>query len=138
MHHSKQGVLNWFIRQLLDGQRIVLYGDGSQIRDINFVEEVVDALLQVAKSKKTSGEIFNLGGHPMSLVDFVKKAIEVLGHGSYKTLPFPKDRKSIEVGNYVADISKIREQTGWNPSVSIEEGLAKTFDYYRSYKKYYW
>jgi len=45
MKHSKQGVLSWFLRSLLDKQKIELYGDGTQIRDINYVDDVVEALI---------------------------------------------------------------------------------------------
>lgn len=138
MKHPRQGVLNWFVRQLIDGKTIKLYGDGSQIRDINFVGEVVDALLLLAKSKNSWGEAFNLGGHPMTLKEFVATAIKVFGSGAYEIVPFPRDRKSIEIGNYVADIKKIGDLIGWHPSVAVEDGLVATFDYYKKNKKYYW
>ena len=67
MKHSRQGVLNWFIRQLLDGKTVELFGDGSQIRDINFVDDVVTAFMLAADSPKSDGEVFNLGGEAVSL-----------------------------------------------------------------------
>src|SRR3989338_705951 len=67
MKHSRQGVLNWFIKLLMDGKTVQLYGDGSQIRDINYVDDVVNALLLCAKSQKANGEIYNLGGKPITL-----------------------------------------------------------------------
>lgn len=137
MKHPRQGVLNWFIRQILDGEKIMLYGDGSQIRDINYVSEVIDALIMLAKSRGQWGEAFNLGGHPMSLLEFVKQATAVTG-GGYKFLRFPPERKAIEIGNYVADIKKIKERTGWEPSVSVEDSLIETFDYYKKNRKHYW
>jgi len=138
MKHSKQGVLNWFIRLLMDGEIVELYGDGSQIRDINYVDDVVDALLLCAKSKKSNGQIYNLGGESITLREFVEKAIEILDRGKYKLTKFPKDRKSIEIGNYVADIKKIKEDLGWQPKTTIEEGIRKTTDYYKKNQKYYW
>ncbi|KKR58826.1 MAG: NAD-dependent epimerase/dehydratase [Candidatus Curtissbacteria bacterium GW2011_GWA1_40_47] len=138
MEHSKQGVLNWFIRLLMDGKTVQLYGDGSQIRDINYVDDVVNALLLCAKSQKANGEIYNLGGKPITLKEFVEKTIEILGMGEYKIIKFPEERKSIEIGNYVADIKKIKEELGWQPRITLEEGIRKTIDYYKKYKKYYW
>ena len=138
MMHPKQGVLNWFIRELIDGKTVQLFGDGSQIRDINYVDEVVDALLLLAGSKRTKGEAYNIGGHPLTLKDFVKKCVAVFGGGSYKVVTFPKDRKSIEIGNYVADFKKIKEDVGWEPSISVEDGLKSTFEYYQKNKKHYW
>jgi len=74
----------------------------------------------------------------VSLESFVKSAIKVFGKGDFKTIPFPAERQSIEVGDYVADRSKIKSKLGWEPEVSLESGLKKTFDYYLKYKKYYW
>ena len=138
MRHPRQGVLKWFIRQLIDGKTVELFGDGSQIRDINFVSDVVSAFISAADSSKSDGEVFNLGGDAVSLESFVKSAIKVFGKGDFKTIPFPAERQSIEVGDYVADRSKIKSKLGWEPEVSLESGLKKTFDYYLKYKKYYW
>lgn len=138
MRHSKQGVLNWFIRLLMDGATVQLYGDGSQIRDVNYVDDVCEALLLAAHSPKVHNQAFNLGGSPLTLKEFVEKVIKILGGGRYKFIKFPKDRKAIEIGNYVADIEKIHNGLGWQPNVSIDEGIAKTIDYYKKYKKYYW
>ncbi len=138
MRHSRQGVLNWFLRQLIDNETVSLFGDGSQIRDINYVDDVVEALIACAGDNKTNGQIFNLGGQPITLKDFVELAIAVLGRGKYKLVRFPNDRKDIEIGNYVADIKKIREEVGWEPRSSPEQGISKTIEYYLKNKKNYW
>ena len=138
MKHSRQGVLNWFIRMLINGETIELFGDGSQIRDINYIDDAVDALLLCAQAKKAEGQSYNLGGEPLTLKEFVEKAIGAYGSGNYKLIPFPKDRKSIEVGNYIADIKKIRDDLGWEPKISVDEGIRMTFEYYGKFQKYYW
>ena len=138
MRHHKQGIINWFIRQLIEGQTIKLYGDGKQVRDINYVDDVVEALLVVACSEKTNGEVFNLGGIPKSLIDLVKVMISVYGKGDYELIPFKEDLKRIEVGDYVANYEKIKTTVKWQPKTSLEEGLRLTFDYYEKYKKHYW
>ncbi|MFQ5713771.1 MAG: NAD-dependent epimerase/dehydratase family protein [Candidatus Scalinduaceae bacterium] len=138
MKHHKQGIINWFIRQLIEEQTIKLYGDGKQIRDINYVDDVIEALLLVACSEKTNGEVFNLGGIPKSLIDLVKLMISVNGKGNYELIPFNEDLKRIEVGDYVANYEKIKTTVKWQPKTSLEEGLRLTFDYYEKYKKHYW
>lgn len=138
MKHPRQGVLNWFIRKVLDGETVELYGDGKQIRDINFIDDVVSALLQVGGSEKGWGEAYNLGGTPVSLIDFVGKVIQINGKGKIVIKPMPSDRKIIEIGDYKADWSKINKTYGWKPGVSLDEGIKSTIDYYRKYKKYYW
>lgn len=138
MRHSRQGVLNWFLRQLIDGRTVNLFGDGSQIRDINYVDDVVEAMLMVARDSKADGQIYNLGGQPLTLREFVELAIKVLGHGKYNLIKFPNDRKDIEIGNYVADIKKIREEVGWEPLISPDQGVNDTIEYFLKNKKYYW
>ena len=138
MRHSKQGVLNWFIRLLTEGKPVELFGDGTQVRDINYVDDVVDALLLAAKSQRANSQAYNLGGCPMTLLEFVKGAIKVFGHGRFKLVKFPNERKSIEIGNYVADIKKIKDELGWYPKVSADDGIRQTIEYYKKFKKHYW
>lgn len=138
MKHPRQGVLNWFIRQLMDGETVALYGTGRQIRDVNFVDDVVRAFMMAADSDKANGQVFNVGGDTVSLKDFVKNVIEILGRGTYTTKAFPNDRKAIEVGDYVADWSKIKTMLRWKPRVSLDEGIRKTIKYYRKNKDRYW
>lgn len=138
MRHSRQGVLNWFIRQIMDGQVITLYGTGKQIRDINYIDDVVDALMRVASSEKGWGEAYNLGGIPASLIDFVREVIDIVGNGKLQIEPFPKERKAIEVGDYIASWEKMKKIYGWKPKTSLRKGIKKTVEYYRKYKQYYW
>lgn len=138
MMHPRQGVLNWFIRQLFDDQTVELHGTGDQIRDVNYVDDVVNALLMLGKSKKVWGNAYNIGGNPISLKDFVRKAIQVFGRGDYKIIQMPSDRKKVEIGDFVADYSKIIQDVGWKPKMSLDEGLKKTFDFYKKNKKHYW
>src|SRR3989344_5348815 len=138
MKHSKQGVLNWFMRLLLEGKNVELYGDGTQIRDVNYVDDVVNALILAAENKKAIGKAYNLGGQPITLKQFVEEVIKVLGAGNYLLRPFPPERKVIEIGNYVADIGKIKNDLNWEPKIKLEEGIKITIKYYKKYKNYYW
>lgn len=138
MKHARQGVLNWFIRQLISEQKVTLYGTGKQIRDVNYIDDVVEALLVVGKSNKGWGQAYNLGGIAVSLEQFVKHVIRVFGVGSYKRIPFPKNRKEIEIGDYRADFKKITRTFGWKPHVSLEKGIVDTITYYKKYKAHYW
>lgn len=137
MKHSRQGVLNWFVRQIMEDKTITLMGSGKQIRDINYVDDVSRAFIMAGVSKKADGQVYNLGGMPLSLLDFVKKAIDIWGKGKIKNIEFPENRKNIEIGDYVANYKKIKTELGWKPETSISEALGKTFDYYLRFKKYY-
>lgn len=138
MRHHKQGIINWFIRQLIEEQTVTLYGDGKQIRDINYVDDVVEALLLVACNEKANGEVFNLGGIPKNLIDLVETMIDVYGKGNYELIPFKDDLKKIEIGDYIANYEKIKNTVGWQPKISLEEGLRSSFDYYEKYRNHYW
>jgi len=138
MKHKEQGFVGWFIRQAIDNEEIKIFGDGQQVRDINYVDDVVDALLMAAIDDKVNGEVFNLGGCPVSLLNLVKLIIDAVGRGTYKLVEYPKEWKKIEIGNYIADITKIKNELGWEPKTDIKEGLIKTVRYYEKNKSYYW
>jgi UDP-glucose 4-epimerase len=138
MKHPRQGVLNWFVRQIIEGRPIKIYGTGSQVRDTNFVDDVVDAMMLAMLSDKTDGEVFNIGGEPLSLIQFVEALIDVNGSGTYEIVEFPGDLKAIEIGDYIASHEKFTSLTGWHPKVPLREGIAKTLEYYRSYSRNYW
>ncbi len=138
MKHPRQGIINWFIRQIMDDAKIKIFGDGKQIRDTNYVDDVVEALLLAMVSEKTNGEVYNLGGFPVSLKDIVKKMIKIYGKGECELVPFPRESKNIEIGDYIADCSKFKKAVGWVPKVDVNESLKRTFEYYEKYKKHYW
>lgn len=138
MKHSRQGVLNYFIRQIINNDEIKLFGTGSQIRDVNYVDDIVEAILRVPIVDDGWGEAYNLGGIPISLADFVKKAIEIEGRGRLRKVVFPPERRKIEIGDYIADYSKFAKKYSWKPIVSLNEGIKKTIDYYKENKEYYW
>lgn len=138
MKSPHQGVINWWIRQLIEGQKIKIYGDGSQVRDLNYVDDVVQALLLAMRREETCGKIYNLGGEALSLKDIAELMIKVYGKGEYELVPYPPETKRVEVGNYIGDYQKIQKTIGWKPDISVEEGFRATFDYYIKNKNYYW
>lgn len=138
LKHNRQGFIGWFIKQILENEQIKLYGGGEQIRDFNFVDDVVSAFLIAGASEQVNGSFYNLGGsEPVSLKELVRLMIELAGSGSFLEIPFPTDRKKIDIGDFYSDYSKINYELGWQPKVSLQEGLEKTFSYYKKYKEYY-
>jgi len=130
------GFVNWFIRLAMDGGVIKIFDGGQTKRDLNYVSDVVTALLMAASDERSNGEAFNVGsGVPVSILDLTKMIIKKVGSGSFEMVPYPKERKNIEIGDYFADIGKVKRMLGWSPATPIDEGLEKTIDFYR---KNYW
>jgi UDP-glucose 4-epimerase len=137
--NSRQTFIGWFVRQAVDGEEISLFGDGSQLRDMTYVDDVVEAFLMAGANDAANGQVFNLGGlEPVSLRDIADLLIEVTGSGSYRLVPFPEERRSIDIGDYYADDSKIRAALGWEPRVGVREGLARSLAFYREHGASYW
>ena len=134
LRHNRQGFIGWFIRLVLEDQEIQVFGDGSQIRDFVYVDDAVEAFLAAGATDSVNGEAFNVGGEEhISHRDLVKMLVEIAGSGRYTFVEWPADKKVIDIGSFYADSSLFRGRTGWAPSVSLREGFARTFDYYRKH-----
>lgn len=136
--HNRQGFIGWFIRKAVQKEKIQIFGDGTTLRDLNYVDDVVRALIEVAYRPETFGEIFNLGNEPISLKELVELLIEIAGCGEYELVPFPEGKKKIDIGSIYVDFSKIKSVIGWFPKVSLKEGLRKTIEFYKNFSSYYW
>jgi nucleoside-diphosphate-sugar epimerase len=138
MKHNRQGFVYWFIRQALEGRELQIFGDGKQLRDFTYVDDAVDALLNAGASEEAYGKVFNLGGErPYSLLEFTETLLEVCDGATYKIVPFPPEKKVIDIGDFYADYKLIKETLGWSPTVELKEGLKKTVEYYRENLQHY-
>jgi UDP-glucose 4-epimerase len=136
---ARQTFLGIWIKQIINNEEIKVFGDGTQLRDFNFVEDVVDALLIAAVNEKAYGQIFNLGSSEyISLKELAEKLISIHKEGSFSLVPFPPERKKIDVGDYYGDFSKIRATLGWEPVTVLEDGLTRTLEYYKTHGMHYW
>jgi len=130
--HNRQGFIGVFIRQIIQGETIRIFGDGLQIRDMNYVDDVIDALLIAGASHQCYGQIFNLGSNEsINLLNLVKLLIEINGSGEFEIIPFPEDKKRIDIGDYYANHSKFTDFSGWHPQTSLREGFSKMMAYYK-------
>jgi UDP-glucose 4-epimerase len=136
---ARQTFLGIWIRRLIEGKPIQIFGDGKQRRDFNFVSDVVEALLGAAASRDAEGQVFNLGHHQhTSLQELAALLVEINGSGNYELVPFPDDRKAIDIGDYYSDFRKIEKVLGWSPNVMLEKGLKQTLEFYRANQGHYW
>src|SRR5205814_8963673 len=92
-----------------------------------------------ALGSRFRGDYFRLGGErPVTLEAFVQLLLRLTGRGSYRIVPFPADKKAIDIGSVYTSAEKFNAATGWRPRTTLEEGLTRTVDYYRRFRKHYW
>ncbi len=121
-----QGWVAHFAIRALCGQPLTLYGDGLQVRDVLFVEDLVDAMLRAHELiDRISGQAFNIGGGPantISLLELLDQLAAVIGHRpAYEIEPW----RAADQRYYVSNVSKVRAMTGWTPRTSVREGVAR-------------
>jgi UDP-glucose 4-epimerase len=137
--NNRQTFIGWFVKQIVDGEEIQLFGDGSQLRDLTYVDDVCDAFLRAGASDAANGQVFNLGGpEPISLRALCELLIELAGRGSYRLVPFPEEKRAIDIGSFYADYNKINRALGWQPVTELREGLEKTIRFYLEHRRDYW
>jgi UDP-glucose 4-epimerase len=134
LKHNRQGFIGWFIRLALEGREIQVFGDGEQLRDFVYVDDAADAFLRAGAIDGCNGEVFNVGGRaPIAHRDLVRLLIELAGSGSVAFVPWPEEKKRIDIGSFYTDSSRFTGATGWEPSVDLREGLARTLAFYREH-----
>jgi UDP-glucose 4-epimerase len=132
--HSRQGFIGWFVRLVLENREIQIYGDGTQLRDFVYVDDAVDAFLRAGATDAANGEVFNVGGfEPIRHRELVELMIRIAGGGRFRCIPWPPDKKLIDIGDFYSDWSKIAVTLGWRPTTALADGLKQTFDFYRAH-----
>jgi CDP-paratose 2-epimerase len=125
-----QGWVAHFLIAALRGEPLAIYGDGLQVRDILFVDDLVDAMVLAQDNiDAISGQAFNIGGgpaHTVSLVELLDLIGDLIGRRPIaRTQPW----RTADQRYYVSDTRKFSEATGWRPSVSVREGVASLLDW---------
>jgi dTDP-glucose 4,6-dehydratase len=135
-YHFPEKLIPVIILNALAGKPLPIYGDGSNVRDWLYVEDHAEALL-LAVQKGAIGRSYNIGGgNERSNLELVQALCAILdekrpkGQGSYADqITFVADRPGHDA-RYAIDPSRIEEELGWRPSVTVEEGLARTVEWY--------
>jgi len=138
LKHNRQGFIGWFIRLAIEDQEIQIYGDGSQVRDLVFVDDAADAFLRAGASDAANGRVFNVGGdEPITHRVLVERLIDVCGTGRYRFVEWPPEKRAIDIGSFYADSSLIARTLGWRPAVGLHDGLQRTVAFYRAHLSHY-
>ena len=132
LKHNRQGFIGWFIRRVIEGREIEIYGDGTQLRDFVYVEDAADAFLRAGATYGSNGQVLNVGGAaPIAHRELVALLVDVAGSGSYRFVEWPAQKKAIDIGDFVTDSALISRVLGWQPTTTLRDGLAETIAFYR-------
>jgi UDP-glucose 4-epimerase len=135
---ARQTFLGIWIKNILEDKPLLVFGDGLQVRDFTFSEDAVDAFLLAGANEKADGKVYNLGGDGrITLSELAAMMIDINGSGTSEIVPFPRERKIIDIGDYYSDCKKIENELGWKPLTGIENGLRISLDYFREYSSSY-
>ena len=135
---ARQTFLGIWVRQILEGNPIKVFGNGQQLRDFNYVDDCVEALLLAASQETANGKIYNLGSSEViNLKDLANLLTRLDDSATYELVPFPPERKAIDIGDYYSDFSLIQQELGWTPKIDLTEGLKKTLGFYGQYIEFF-
>ncbi|MEK6846227.1 MAG: NAD-dependent epimerase/dehydratase, partial [Nanoarchaeota archaeon] len=124
--------INFFVGKVLQNQEITVYEPGTQLRDICYVEDAVEAMILAAQNENAAGKVYIVGtGKPTCPKELAQLMVSTAKSGSFRMIPWPPERKVLEPGDIILDYSLIKKELGWEPRTSIEEGIKKTIDFYR-------
>ncbi len=136
--HSKYSLVGWFIRQAIEGKTIKIFGEGEQKRDYIYIDDVVNAFVKAITNEKVSFQRYNLGrGNSEKFSDMVKKIVSIVPGSKYEFNEWPSNYEKIETGDLEIDISKITNDLSWEAKVTLDEGIRKTYNYFKDNMKYY-
>jgi CDP-paratose 2-epimerase len=125
-----QGWVAHFLIAALLGQPLTIYGDGLQVRDLLFVDDLVTAMLLAQQhARRLAGQAFNIGGGPanaVSLVELLALVEELLGE---RPRWQRQAWRSADQRYYVSDTRKFAAATGWQPSVTVRDGVGRLLDW---------
>jgi nucleoside-diphosphate-sugar epimerase len=123
------GVLSRFMLAVLQGEAPVIYGDGEQTRDFTYIENVVDETLKACEASGASGRVFNGGtGARITLNEVLKRLEKITGQKIAAKYDPPRTG---DIRDSQADISLARRVLGYEPRVNFEEGLQRTWEWYK-------
>jgi nucleoside-diphosphate-sugar epimerase len=136
---ARQTFLGYWLRLAVEGGEIKVFGDGCQKRDFNYVDDAVRAFMLAATNDAARGRVYNLGSDEVvNLNELAELLVKLNATGGWSRVPFPPDRKAIDIGDFYADYESIRKDLGWEPRVPLKDGLRRTLDFYHREGRNYW
>ena len=122
---------NYFVGLALQNKDITVYGDGKQMRNVIYIDDAVEALIQSALTKGTKGETyFAVGDNHYCVAEIAEETAKMMGSGKVNFIQWPKERKATEIGDAILSNTKIKSVVNWEPKINLEDGLKGTFQYF--------
>jgi UDP-glucose 4-epimerase len=121
------GFVNYFLHLAWTNQVIRVFGSGAQKRNVMHVDDATEILLRSAAEPRLRGEVLFATHHEhLSVLEIAKQIVEVFGRGSLDHVEWPDERRRIEIDDVQISSELIRGITGWRPTLSFRDGLART------------
>lgn len=131
------GTINLFIKYALLKETLPIYGNGKQTRDYVYIDDVISALI-LATDTKADGEIFFVGsGRENSLLEIAKTIKKHIKNSEHKLVPYPESLVNMDFDRFYSSSKKITKHLNWKSTVSLEEGIKKTINYYKKHLPHY-
>jgi len=128
-----KNAINYLIYKAFRGEDITIYNKGKFFRDLIYISDVINAIEKIVKKGK-SGELYWISSEKKTWFYKIGSMLEKLTTSKTKFIETPKYTKKVDVGNFVVNNSKIKS-LGWEPKISIEEGISKTLKYFEENNK---
>ena len=136
IHQDCRGFIDTFVRAALERQPITVYGDGRQLRGMTYVDDAVDAFLRAGLAGPTAAAAYNVGHpEPVSLSRIAETLSRIAGSPSPRFIPFPPERRAIDIGDLFQNTEKFRREFGWVPQVGLDDGLSRTMEFFRAQQR---
>jgi UDP-glucose 4-epimerase len=133
-----QGFLSTFLRRLILGEGLEIFGDGSQVRDLIYVDDAVEAFLLAGAAPRLLSRTYNVGGpEALPIAEIARICGEAAGGAPLTFVPFPEALKKIDIGGYSTDTALIERELGWKAVIQPGDGIARALEYYRTELPHY-
>ncbi|MCE5186502.1 MAG: SDR family NAD(P)-dependent oxidoreductase [Planctomycetaceae bacterium] len=128
---EEQGWVAHFMRRMMQNKDVTIYGNGKQVRDLLFIDDLINAMLIVYRNPRSlAGQVFNMGGGPENAVSILEVLDEIARIGDLTPDIRFGDWRQQDQLYYVSDTTRFRQATGWTARVGHEEGIKRLYDWF--------